>query len=234
MKVAIIGYGNMGKEIEKVLVSRGHEISKVIDIENNTENFNDTEIAIIFSTPASAVQNIKKCLINDIPVVCGTTGWLDNYEEIKLLCKKSNGTFLFSPNFSIGVNLFFKLNKYLSEIMSDFSNYSVKMKEIHHTKKIDKPSGTAIKLAIPIVNNLLLEGWSLKKDKNKLEIQCERKDDVKGLHNVIYESEIDSISISHDAKSRKGFALGAVLCAEWIISKKGVFTMEDFLGEIKF
>ena len=118
--------------------------------------------------------------------------------------------------------------------MSDFSDYSVKMKEIHHTKKIDKPSGTAIKLAIPIVNNLSLEGWSLKKDKNKLEIQCERKDDVKGLHNVIYESEIDSISISHDAKSRKGFALGAVMCAEWIISKKGVFTMEDFLSEIKF
>jgi len=118
--------------------------------------------------------------------------------------------------------------------MSDFSDYSVKMKEIHHTKKIDKPSGTAIKLSIPIVNNLSLAGWSLKKDKNKLEIQCERKDDVKGLHNVIYESEIDSISISHDAKSRKGFALGAVMCAEWIISKKGVFTMEDFLSEIKF
>jgi len=234
MKVAIIGYGNMGKEIEKVLVSRGHEISKVIDIENKNEDFIDIEIAIIFSTPSSAVQNIKKCLINDIPVVCGTTGWLDNYEEIKMLCKKSNGTFLFSPNFSIGVNLFFKLNKYLSEIMSGFSDYSVKMKEIHHTKKIDKPSGTAIKLADPIVNNLSLNGWSLKKDKNKLEIQCERKDDVKGLHNVIYESEIDSISISHDAKSRKGFALGAVLCAEWIISKKGFFTMEDFLSDIKF
>ena len=234
MKVTIIGYGNMGKEIEKVLVSRGHEISKVIDIENNNDDFKDTDIAIIFSTPSSAVENIKKCLINDIPVVCGTTGWLDNYEEIKLLCEKSNGTFLFSPNFSIGVNLFFKLNKYLSELMSDFSDYSVKMKEIHHTKKIDKPSGTAIKLSIPIVNNLSLEGWSLKKDKNKLEIQCERKDDVKGLHNVIYESEIDSISISHDAKSRKGFALGTVMCAEWIISKKGVFTMEDFLSDIKF
>ena len=234
MKVAIIGYGNMGKEIEKVLVSRAHEISKVIDFENKSEDFKDTDIAIIFSTPSSAVENIKKCLINDIPVVCGTTGWLDNYEEIKLLCEKSNGTFLFSPNFSIGVNLFFKLNKYLSELMSDFSDYSVKMKEIHHTKKIDKPSGTAVKLAIPIVNNLSLEGWSLKKDKNKLEIQCERKDDIKGLHNVIYESKIDSISISHDAKSREGFALGAVMCAEWIISKKGVLTMEDFLSDIKF
>ena len=171
MKVAIIGYGNMGKEIEKVLVSRGHEISKVIEIENNNDDFKDTDIAIIFSTPSSAVRNIKKCLINDIPVVCGTTGWLDNYEEIKLLCEKSNGTFLFSPNFSIGVNIFFKLNKYLSELMSDFSDYSVKMKEIHHTKKIDKPSGTAIKLAIPIVNNLSLEGWSLKKNKNKRPIQ---------------------------------------------------------------
>ena len=234
MKVAIIGYGNMGKEIEKVLVSRGHEISKVIDIENNNEDFKDTEIAIIFSTPSSAVQNITKCLINNIPVVCGTTGWLDSYEEIKLLCNKNNGTFLFSPNFSIGVNLFIKLNKYLSEIMSDFSDYSVKMKEVHHTKKIDKPSGTAIKLADSIVNNLSLEGWSLKKDKNKLEIKCERKDDVKGLHNVIYESEIDSISISHDAKNRKGFAVGAVMCAEWIISKKGFFTMEDFLSDIKF
>ena len=148
MKIALLGFGRMGKAIEIIATSRGHEIVAKIDKDNPNDAIDHADVAINFSVPSAAVTNIKTALNQNVPVVCGTTGWLDNYEEIKLLCEKRNGTFLYSTNFSIGVNLFFKLNKYLSELMSDFSDYSVKMKEIHHTKKIDKPSGTAIKLAI--------------------------------------------------------------------------------------
>lgn len=234
MNIAIIGYGQMGKEIEKISVSRGHKIGKIIDVKTENKDLNDCDAAIIFTTPQSAVENIKLCIDNKIPVVCGTTGWLDEYNFIINYCTQKDGTFLFSPNFSIGVNLFFKLNSFLSKQMSKSIDFNVSVSEKHHTKKIDKPSGTAIKIAEDILTNYSFSGWTLADEKNKLKINCERIGDEKGYHKVSYESENDLISISHNAKSRNGFALGAVLCAEWIFEKKGIFTMNDFLKNIIF
>ncbi|MBL6591205.1 MAG: 4-hydroxy-tetrahydrodipicolinate reductase [Flavobacteriaceae bacterium] len=234
MNIAIIGYGNMGQEIEKISVSRGHEILKIIDHDTNDKNISGCDVAILFSTPDSAVDNIKLCIDNNVPVVCGTTGWLDQFELINEYCITKNGTFIYSPNFSIGVNLFFRLNKFLAKEMFNKDEYKVSVFEKHHTKKIDMPSGTAIKIADDILKYSSFSEWSLDKDTNKLNIKCERIGDEKGYHEVKFESENDSISISHNAKSRKSFALGAVMCSEWIYNKKGVYTMNDFLNSFNF
>ena len=234
MNIAIIGYGQMGKEIEKISISRDHKIGKIIDVNTQNKDLSGCDVAILFTTPDSVVQNIKLCLDHKVPVVCGTTGWLEKYDYITDYCKRKDATFLFSPNFSIGVNLFFKLNSFFAEKMSKSKKFNVSVHEKHHLKKIDNPSGTAIKIAEDILSNYSFSGWSLKDEKNMLKIYSDRVGNEKGFHEVLYESEHDSISISHNAKSRKGFALGAVLCAEWIFDKKGVFTMDDFLNNINF
>ena len=233
MNIAIIGYGQMGKEIEKISISRNHKIGKIIDQNTKDKNIEDCDVAILFTTPKSAVDNIKLCIDNNIPVICGTTGWLEEYDSVIEYCNSMNGTFLFSPNFSIGVNIFFRLNQFLSKQLSSSKDFNVSIYEKHHKRKVDKPSGTALKIAEDILSNSSLTEWTLNDEKNKLKINCDRIGEEKGFHEVVYESDIDSISISHNAKSRKGFALGAVLCAEWIYSKKGIFTMNDFLNDFK-
>jgi len=236
MKIALIGYGKMGREIEKIALQRKHEIVSIIDI-NNPEDFDSQQFltadaAIEFSQPQSAVDNYKKCFERNIPVVAGTTGWLNRFDEIKKICESSNKTFFYASNFSIGVNIFFAVNRYLAKIMNNFPAYNVGMEEIHHIHKLDSPSGTAISLAEEILKNIErktkwiegTEGVS-----SDLSIQSKREGEVPGIHEIFYESEVDVISIKHEAKNRKGLALGAVLAAEFIKGKKGFFTMKDML-----
>ena len=231
MKIALLGYGRMGKEIEKIALSRGHEIvikknvDTVIDI-------NIADVAIDFSVPTSAYNNITNCINNNVPVISGTTGWLDKYDDAVALCKKKNSAFIYASNFSLGVNIFFELNKQLAKMMSSLEDYNISMEEIHHTKKLDAPSGTAITLAEGIIENSSKNNWELdeKTSEENIPIVAKRISDVPGTHTVWYDSEVDSIEIKHTAHSRKGFALGAVVAAEWIIGKKGVFSMKDVLN----
>ena len=232
MNIAIIGYGKMGKEVEKVLVSRGHKISLIIDKDSDS-NFQNTQIAIIFTSPKATSKQIKNCLDANVEVVCGSTGWTNQIDDIKNYCKKSDGAFLYSPNFSIGVNLFYKLNHYLNEIMINHKDYKANILEKHHTEKVDKPSGTAIKIADDIISKSNYDSWTLGNNENKLKITCERQGDEKGHHSVIYTSNDDIIRISHTAKSRHAFALGAVISAEFISNKKGVFHMDDVINSLK-
>jgi 4-hydroxy-tetrahydrodipicolinate reductase len=237
MKIALIGYGKMGREIEKIALDRKHEIVSIIDVFNpedfDSRQFLSAGVAIEFSQPESALGNYHKCFERNIPVVTGTTGWLSRLDEVKKICEISNGTFFYASNFSIGVNIFFAVNRYLAKIMNNFSDYEVGMKEIHHIHKLDSPSGTGITLAEGILENIDrktqwkegTEGLS-----TDLLIHSEREGEVPGIHEIFYESEADIISIKHDAKSRKGFALGAVLAAEFVIGKKGFFTMNDMLN----
>lgn len=236
MKIALIGYGKMGKEIEKIARERGHEIVCTIDINEETKfdspEFRSADVAIEFTSPESALNNYRKAFAADVPVVSGTTGWLENLDEIKQACEKDGKTFFYASNFSLGVNIFFALNKYLAQIMNQFPDYDVRMEETHHIHKLDAPSGTAITLAEDILANIgRKEKWSLNETEsaNELEIKAFREGEVPGLHTVIYESEADSIRITHDAKSRKGFALGAVLAAEFTKGKKGFLGMNDML-----
>ena len=233
MNIALFGYGKMGKAIEKVALERGHNI--VLKISSNSKNISlkNIDIAIDFSLPNVAFNNIKFCLEQGIPIISGTTGWLDKYNETIKICKDNNGTFLYASNFSIGVNLFFELNKKLAKIIRNYKEkYTPSIKEIHHTQKLDAPSGTAISLAQPILENFNIKEWSLNvtDNKEKLRIDAERTKNVSGTHIVKYTSEIDEIEIKHIAKSRKGFALGAVIASEFIHNKKGVFTMKDVLA----
>lgn len=231
MKIALLGYGRMGKEIEKIAISRGHEI---VVIKNNEKKVDITlaDVAIDFSLPSSAFKNISNCLLNKIPVVSGTTGWLDNYEKAINICKENNGAFIYASNFSVGVNLFFELNKQLAKMMNQFSTYNIEIEEIHHTKKLDAPSGTAITLAEGIIENSDKKDWELSKksNSNKIPITAKRIPEVPGTHSILYSSEVDSIEIKHTAHNRKGFALGAVIAAEWLIGKSGVFSMKDVLN----
>ena len=232
MKIALLGYGRMGKTIEQIAIQRGHEI--VLKVDENTEKYDIkiADIAIDFSIPSVAFENISNCLNNTIPVVCGTTGWLANFNEAKELCKQKNGGFIYASNFSLGVNIFFELNEYLAKMMRNIEQYEISMEEIHHTKKLDAPSGTAITLAEGIIKNSNKENWILNVTNNKTEIPiiAKRIDDVPGTHSIEYKSTIDTIDIKHTAHSRDGFALGAVVAAEWLVDKKGVFTMKDVLG----
>lgn len=237
MKIALIGYGKMGKAIEEIALQKGHQIVLKIDISNlndfNKENLSKADVAIEFTSPHTAFANIKKCLEYDVPVICGSTGWLEKWNEIENYCKEQNGTFLYASNFSIGVNLFFELNTYLAKLMNKYDNYNVSLTEIHHTQKKDAPSGTAITLAEQIIaNNSSKEKWINEptENKNELAIISERIDPAPGTHTIRYSSTIDDIEITHTAHNRIGFASGAVLAAEFVVGKKGIFTMKDALG----
>lgn len=231
MNIALLGYGKMGKAIEKIAVERGHIIALKVDIDNSDYDFSGVDVAIDFSDPSAAYQNIYNCLENGIPVVSGTTGWLSKYQDVLEYCAEKKGAFIYASNFSVGVNLFFNLNKQLSQIMQNIEGYDVNMEEIHHIHKLDAPSGTAITLAESIIDNSNKENWSLKNQKeNELYIDVKREGEVPGTHGVTYKSNVDSIEIRHTAFNRKGFALGAVVAAEWLVGKEGVFTMKDVLG----
>ena len=231
MKIALLGYGRMGKEIEKIAVSRGHEIVIRKDV-NDVIDINLADVAIDFSVPFAAFDNITNCINNNVPVISGTTGWLDKYDEAVTLCKEKNSAFIYASNYSLGVNIFFELNKQLAKMMSSLEDYNISMEEIHHTKKLDAPSGTAITLAEGIIENTTKKDWKLddKTSEENIPIVAKRIPDVPGTHTVWYDSEVDSIEIKHTAHNRKGFALGAVVAAEWIIGKKGIFSMKDVLN----
>lgn len=237
MKIALIGYGKMGKEIENIALDRGHEIVLKIDISNQEEltpeNLKKADVAIEFTTPATAIANYQLCFSAGIPVVSGTTGWLEKQAEVHQLCKTSNGTFFHTTNFSLGVNIFFALNKKLAQLMAGHSEYSVEMKEIHHTQKLDAPSGTAITLAEGIFENMpAKKSWVNHPTGNaeELGIVSEREGEVPGTHIIKYDSEVDYIEITHCAKSRRGLAFGAVLAAEYSVGKKGILSMNDMLN----
>jgi 4-hydroxy-tetrahydrodipicolinate reductase len=231
MKIALLGYGKMGKVIEKVALSRGHEIVLRKTSSTSFDGLALADVAIDFSIPDAAVCNISKCIATNIPIVCGTTGWLADYEKMVTLCESKNGAFIYGSNFSLGVNLFFELNAYLAKMMSKFNQYKVSLEEIHHTQKLDIPSGTAISLAQGIIENSNYRNWVLENpSENEIRIDAKRIENVPGTHTISYDSEIDSIEIKHTAHSREGFALGAVIAAEWIVGKKGVFSMKDVLA----
>jgi 4-hydroxy-tetrahydrodipicolinate reductase len=230
MKIALLGYGKMGQTIERIALERGHEIVLKKDEFNTYEGLSNADVAIDFSIPAVAVENISNCFYANVPVISGTTGWLDRFEEMVALCEEKKGAFISSSNFSLGVNLFFGLNEYLAKMMSKFDSYKVDMEEIHHTQKLDAPSGTAISLAKGVINNSDYTNWTLGEAKeNLIHIEALRIGDVPGTHTVTYNSKVDSIEIKHTAHNRDGFALGAVIAAEWIVGKQGVFTMKDVL-----
>lgn len=234
MKIALVGYGKMGKTIEQIALSRGHEIVSIIDINNpddfESAAFKSADVAIEFTTPATAFDNYMKCFAANVPVVSGTTGWTARMGEIKEMCEKESKTFFYASNFSIGVNIFFALNKYLAKVMNNFPSYDVRMTEVHHIHKLDAPSGTAITLAEGILENIdRKDRWTLEtaEKTTDLPIHAIREGEVPGIHEIIYESDVDTISIKHDAKSRAGFALGAVVAAEFTAGKKGFLGMSD-------
>ena len=232
MKIALLGYGRMGKEIEKIAVSRGHEIVIKKD-QGDVVDITLADVAIDFSVPTSAFDNISLCLQNAVPVVSGTTGWLEKYEDAVELCNQNKGGFIYASNFSLGVNIFFEINKRLAKMMDQVSDYTTAIEEIHHTKKLDAPSGTANTLAEGIIDNCKKSEWELDGDVNNesiIPITAKRIPDVPGTHTISYDSLVDRIEIKHTAHSRKGFALGAVIAAEWIIGKSGVFSMKDVLN----
>lgn len=236
MNIALIGYGKMGKEIEKIAISRGHKIGLIIDKNNNedlnTENLKDIDVAIEFTIPESALNNYVRCFRANIPVVSGTTGWLKDLKIVTDACNNNQG-FFYASNFSLGVNLFFELNKKVAALMSQFSNYKADIEEIHHIHKLDSPSGTAITLAEGIIENApKINKWveSLCPENDELNIQAKRHGAVPGTHTVTWHSEVDQIQIQHQAYNRKGFAMGAVLAAEFMPQKKGFFGMADLLS----
>lgn len=237
MKILLLGYGKMGKAIEKEAISKGHEIVHRIGYRNSDEltiaNLQKADVVIEFSRPEVAVANLMQCFDAEIPVISGTTGWLDHMEEVKAHCHAKNGAFLYASNFSIGVNLFFQLNKLLTKLMAPQGLYTPSLEEIHHTEKLDAPSGTAITLANGLLENYPeKKTWSLSPtDSDQLGISAKRIDKVPGTHAISWDSTVDTIEIKHTAHSRKGFVVGALLAAEWIISKKGCFGMEDVLSD---
>lgn len=231
MKIAIVGYGKMGKIIDDISQNRGHEVVARLKETPTKDTLNGADVVIEFSNPEAAFDNIKVCLQNQIPVICGTTGWLDKKPAVEQLAIDNGTAFLYGSNFSLGVNLFFALNENLAKMMSRFNEYSCQLEEIHHIHKKDAPSGTAISLAEGIIANSGYEAWKLDETKDKeLGIFAIREDEVPGTHSVFYRSEVDEIEIKHTAYNRNGFALGAVIAAEWIADKKGVFSMKDVLG----
>lgn len=237
MKIALIGYGKMGKAIEAIAQSRGHEVIHRIDINSSQllekEHLGQADVAIEFTTPETAYGNILKCFAANVPVVCGTTGWLEKLPEVKAQCLEQHQAFLYASNFSVGVNIFFELNRRLAELMASQDAYRASMVEIHHTQKKDAPSGTAITLAEQILEKQSAKtGWVNEPttDPALLGIVSERKDPDPGTHIIQYDSPIDSITITHKAHSREGFAAGAVTAAEWLKGKKGIFSMKDVLS----
>lgn len=231
MKIALVGYGKMGKIIDEISQRRGHEVVARLKETPNRESLKDADVVIEFSNPEAAFENIKVCLENKIPVICGTTGWLDKKTEIERIAVEQNSAFLYGSNFSLGVNLFFALNEKLAKLMNNVDEYQCQLEEIHHIHKKDAPSGTAISIAEGIIENSKYEAWKLDETKDKeLGIFAIREDEVPGTHSVFYRSQVDEIEIKHTAFNRNGFALGAVIAAEWIVGKQGVFSMKDVLG----
>ncbi len=236
MKIALLGYGKMGQEIEKIAIERGHEIVLKINIDNANDLTNDNlkkaDVAIEFSTPETAYSNIQKCFEVNVPIVVGTTGWLDKIEEVKNAAQNKGKGFFYSSNYSIGVNVFFEINKHLAKLMKPYPSYKIEMEEIHHTQKLDSPSGTAITLAEGIIENIDGKSKWVNEKTNQnsdLEIISKRIENIPGTHTVVYNSEIDEIYIRHTAKNRKGFALGAVVAAEFMKGKSGYFGMKDLM-----
>lgn len=236
MKIALIGYGKMGKEIEQILIARGHTIPMIIDLNNTNDldaaHLKEIDVAIEFTTPSTAYGNVVKCLEAGVPVVCGTTAWLDKLPQVEQLCKEKNGAFFYASNYSIGVNIFFEINRHLAQLMNRFGEYDVTIEETHHTQKKDAPSGTAVTLAEGILENLdRKQKWvcGTTTVPEELEVVAIRRSVVPGTHTVTYESDVDSLSITHMAKSRRGFALGAVLAAEFLHGKTGIFSMKDLM-----
>lgn len=239
MNIILSGYGRMGKEIEKIALSKGHSIVARIDTvedwDSVLQKVTSADVVIDFSQPEVAVQNIKRCIDYNIPIVTGTTGWYDAIDEIYEYCGENNGTLFYAPNFSIGVNLFFLINQKMAKLMSSFEEYEASMKEIHHVHKLDAPSGTAIKAAEGLLENHSgYKQWVNRPEFGSgiLPIVSERTGEVPGTHVVKYESDADMIELKHEAKNRSGFASGAVLAAEWVFKKQGIFTMEDLLKSI--
>ena len=237
MKIALIGYGKMGKTIERLALAEGHEIALIIDKDNpqdfTPENLQKADVAIEFSQPESAFENVKKCLEAGVPVIVGTTGWLEQLEEAKEICVRSGSAMVQATNYGIGVNLFFAVNRYLAKLMNRQPQYDMEIQETHHTQKLDAPSGTAITLANDILTELERKTKWVNHKTNELSefsILSKRIDPAPGTHEVTYTSDIDTIKISHEAHSREGFALGALTAAEWIIGKQGFFTMQEVLG----
>ena len=236
MKIALIGYGKMGKEIEQILIARGHTIPLIIDLNNTNDldaaHLQKVDVAIEFTTPSTAYGNVVKCLEAGVPVVCGTTAWLDKLPEVEQLCKETNGAFFYASNYSIGVNIFFEINRRLAQLMNRFGEYDVTIEETHHTQKKDAPSGTAVTLAEGVLENLdRKQKWvcGTTTVPEELEVVAIRRSVVPGTHTVTYESDVDALSITHMAKSRRGFALGAVLAAEFLHGKTGIFSMKDLM-----
>ena len=235
MKIALIGYGKMGHAIEEIAIQRGHTIKAKIDDHNLDQlpqlESSEIDVAIEFTSPEAVLENVRTCISSGIPVISGTTGWNDRMKEIIEFCKQEKGTFFYASNFSLGVNILFEVNRRLAEIMNRFEDYSVDMTEIHHIQKMDSPSGTAITLAEVIIENIeRVKNWKLDGGaEGELGIQAIRENEVPGKHVINYENDIDRITVSHEAKTRKGFALGAVFVSEWIKGRKGFFTMKDFL-----
>jgi 4-hydroxy-tetrahydrodipicolinate reductase len=237
MKIALIGYGKMGHAIEEIALSRGHSIVLAVGIENLEEgtiaNIRKADVAIEFTGPDSASGNILRCLEAGVPVVSGSTGWLDQLETVRQVCREKDGAFLYASNFSVGVNIFFEVNKRLAALMAPHPDYRVRITEIHHTEKKDAPSGTAITLAEQVLEKIHRKnGWvnHISDNLDKLEILSERVDPAPGTHRVDYSSPIDTIEITHTAHNRRGFATGAVLAAEFLLGKKGIYQMSDVLG----
>jgi len=236
MKILLLGYGKMGKTIEKLAMARNHEIYKVDTVEerNDLSNISEIEVAIEFSQPDAAVDNIKFCLDHNIPVLSGTTGWLEQKKDIDQYCLNKKGTFFYASNYSVGVNIFFRLNSWFAKVMNGFEGYEVSLTEIHHVEKKDAPSGTAITIAETIGESLMRkDGWGLDTpDEKKINIHSIRENDAPGTHVVKYSSSIDTIELSHTAHSREGFAMGALLVAEWLPEKNGILNMGNFLTTI--
>lgn len=230
MNIALFGYGKMGKMIEQIALKRGHDIVARIDLDTPEIIISKADVAIDFSTPEAAFENITYCLQHNVPVISGTTGWLNKYDEVVALCQKQGGAFIYASNFSLGVNLFFELNRYLAGLMASLSNYSVAIEEIHHIHKLDAPSGTAISLAEGIIEKTRYQAWQLDGNgEDTIPVQSKREDEVPGTHTIAYRSDVDSLEIKHTAHNREGFALGAVVAAEWIRGRTGIFNMKDVL-----
>ena len=231
MNIALFGYGKMGKMIEKIALDRGHKIVAKIDVDTKEIDFSQMDVAIDFSMPSAAYKNIEQCISHNVPIISGTTGWLQDYDKAVALCQEKKGAFIYTSNYSLGVNIFFELNNYLAKMMQHLDQYKVSMEETHHTQKLDAPSGTAITLAEGILANSKYQNWSLDQGKeDEIVIKAIRENDVPGTHVVDYSSDVDSIEIKHTAHNREGFALGAVIASEWIIGKAGVFSMRDVLN----
>jgi len=231
MNIALFGYGKMGKMIEHTAQQRGHSIVAKVDVDTTNIDFDAMDVAIDFSMPDAAFDNISNCINNKVPVISGTTGWLKDYDKAVALCNEKNGALIYASNFSLGVNVFFELNTQLAKMMKNLEQYQVSMEEIHHTQKLDAPSGTAITLAEGVIENTNYSNWKLDEASNgEIQITSKREGQVPGTHSVYYDDAVDSIEIKHTAHNREGFALGAVIAAEWIIGKTGVFSMKNVLG----